>query len=157
MQKTETKSKAHQKVAGVLDDAFTIPGTKVKIGLDPIIGLVPGVGDIIGGLIGLYFLWEGSRRKLPVVVILRMGFNILLEVAIGSIPILGDLFDVSWKANRRNSELIDKYEDHQKETTIVSTIIVWVVFIVLGAIILGVLAGIIALIDLFFDRLFGEY
>lgn len=147
----------HRKVAKVLDDAFTLPGTKVKIGLDPIIGLVPGIGDVIGGVIGLYFLWEASRRKLPAVILIRMAFNIILEVAIGSIPVLGDIFDVSWKANRRNSDLIEKYSDEKTKTTILSTIIVWFIFLVTILLVIGIIAGIISIIDVIFDRLSGDY
>ena len=147
----------HRKVAKVLDDAFTIPGTKIKIGLDPIIGLVPGFGDVLGGIISLYFLWEGSRRKLPTVILIRMAFNIILEVAIGSIPFLGDIFDVSWKANRRNSDLIEKYSDEQTKTTILSTIIVWVIFLVTVFLVIGIIAGILSMLGVIFDRLSGDY
>ena len=154
MEKAKTSSGLHRKVATVLDDSFTIPGTKMRAGLDPIIGVIPGVGDIIGGLIGIYFLWEASRQKLTADVIISMGFNILLEVIIGSIPFLGDIFDVTWKANLRNSELIDKYQHHKTETTVISTLIVWSIFTVFVLIIVGLIAAIIGFVNLLFDQLF---
>ena len=154
--KTERKQ-THRKIAGVLDDAFTIPGTKIKIGVDPIIGLVPGIGDVLGGVFSLYFLWEASRRKLPVVILIRMAFNIILEVAIGSIPVLGDIFDVSWKANRRNSDLIEEYSEDQTKTTILSSIIVWVIFLITLALVIGLMVGIISMIGVILDRLSGGF
>lgn len=154
--KTERKQ-THLKIAGMLDDAFTIPGTKIKIGIDPIIGLVPGIGDVLGGVFSLYFLWEGSRRRLPMVVLIRMAFNILLEVAIGSIPLIGDVFDVSWKANRRNSDLIEKYSEDQTKTTILSSIIVWLIFLITLTLVIGIIAGIISMIGVILNHLSGDF
>ena len=78
------------------------------MGLDSIIGLVPGIGDAITALISAYIVLEAWRFGLPRPVIMRMVSNILIDAAIGAVPVLGDLFDVAWKANMRNVELFNK-------------------------------------------------
>ena len=90
-----------------LDEAFTIPGTERKIGIDPIIGLIPGGGDLIGGALSIYIMHAGIRMGMPRSVIIRMFGNIALEFIIGCIPIIGDLFDAMWKSNQRNVKLIE--------------------------------------------------
>jgi hypothetical protein len=95
--------------AFVLDEAFRIPGTRWRIGLDGIAGLVPGLGDAGTALIALYPLLEAWRHGAPSSLILRMLGNIGLDTAIGAVPILGDLFDMRFKANRRNVELLRRH------------------------------------------------
>ncbi|WP_107850382.1 DUF4112 domain-containing protein [Oceanimonas marisflavi] len=103
----ETREKL-DRLAWLLDSAIRLPGG-FRIGLDGIIGLVPGVGDLTGAAFSGYILLQAIRMKLPFTLLARMGFNIVLEVLIGSIPILGDLFDFAFKANRRNMRLMEKY------------------------------------------------
>jgi hypothetical protein len=94
----------------IRDGAFAIPGTRFKIGLDPIVGLLlPGSGDAIGGLVALVLLFLGLQYRLPVWVIARMVMNIGLDAAIGGIPIAGDLFDFVWKSNEKNLRLIERH------------------------------------------------
>ncbi|MDV2857519.1 DUF4112 domain-containing protein [Oceanimonas sp. CAM02] len=95
-------------LAWLLDSTIRLPGG-FRIGLDGIIGLVPGVGDQAGAAFSGYILLKAARMKLPFTLLARMGFNILLEVLIGSIPLLGDLFDFAFKANKRNVRLIRKH------------------------------------------------
>src|SRR3954468_2348109 len=92
-------------LAGVLDDIFQIPGTRIRFGLDPIVGLVPGVGDMISGLLSFLIVFAAWQRGLPRVTIMRMVVNIGVDSLVGSIPIVGDLFDTLWKANRMNYNL----------------------------------------------------
>lgn len=96
-------------VAWWLDDAIPVPGTNYRIGVDPIIGLLPVTGDVITGVVGSYIVAEAALIGAPPAIIGRMIANILVDVAIGSIPVIGDLFDAVWKANVRNVELL---EDH---------------------------------------------
>jgi hypothetical protein len=96
-------------LAGVLDDIFHIPGTKIRFGLDPIVGLVPGLGDIITGLLSFLIVFAAWQRGLPRIAISRMVANIAIDTLLGSIPILGDVFDTVWKSNRMNYNLLVRY------------------------------------------------
>jgi hypothetical protein len=98
-----------QKLSRLLDDAVRIPGSNFRIGLDPLLGLIPGSGDLIGGLLSTYIVIEAARMGVPKSTLGRMGTNILWELGLGVIPLLGDLFDVTWKANVRNVELLQKH------------------------------------------------
>ena len=95
----------------LLDDRFRIPGTDVRFGLDPIIGILfPGIGDAVTGTGSIGLLTLAVRRGVPRVVLWRMVLNILIDMLFGSLPIVGDIFDVAFKANRRNLELIRQHE-----------------------------------------------
>jgi hypothetical protein len=96
-------------LAGVLDDIFHIPGTKIRFGLDPIVGLVPGLGDIITGLLSFLIVFAAWQRGLPKIAISRMIANIAIDTLLGSIPIVGDVFDTVWKSNRMNYNLLVRY------------------------------------------------
>lgn len=103
-----------QKLAWLLDNSIPIPGTGLRIGLDPIIGLIPGLGDAVGGLFSAYIVVEAARLGAAGSTIFRMCWNVLLEVVIGMVPLLGDLFDAGWKANARNITLIERHlDDHR--------------------------------------------
>ena len=104
-----SKNTYAHKLAHWLDDRFTIPGTDIKFGLDPVISLIPGAGDVASGMISSYFLVLAVRQDVPGHIIFRMAMNILIDVLIGAIPVLGDIFDFNWKANIRNAELLDQY------------------------------------------------
>jgi hypothetical protein len=90
----------------LLDEAFVIPGTGIRFGLDGIIGLVPGLGDVAAGILSLVIPLAGWIRGVPYVTLVRMVVNLGIGVLVGSIPILGDIFDIAWKANRRNYRLL---------------------------------------------------
>jgi hypothetical protein len=93
-------------LAAVLDDIFQIPGTKIRFGLDPIVGLVPGLGDVITGLLSFLIVFTGWRRGLSKVTVMRMVANIAIDTLLGSIPVFGDVFDTVWKSNRMNYKLL---------------------------------------------------
>src|SRR5215212_8997637 len=99
-------SEASRIVAQWMDELIRIPGTNIRIGLDPIIGLFPGIGDFLASSIGLVTITEGVRLKVPVPVLFRMGFNVLLNDAIGTIPLIGDIFSAWFKSNSRNLKLL---------------------------------------------------
>ena len=96
------------RLARALDDAWTIPGTSIGFGLDPIVGLLPGVGDIITGLLSFVIVYAAWQRRLAKITIFRMVINIVIDTLIGSIPVAGDLFDIAWKSNRMNYNLLTR-------------------------------------------------
>jgi len=93
-------------VAALLDDIFRIPGTKIRFGLDALIGWVPGIGDAMTGIASFLIVFASWRRGAKGVTLVRMIANVLLETGIGAIPVAGDVFHVVWKANRRNYRLL---------------------------------------------------
>ena len=95
--------------AQLLDSAVSVPGTSYRIGLDPIVGLVPGVGDLISPLFALAVLWHARDFGVPRIVQLRMVLNVAIDAMVGVVPILGDLFDFAWKANARNLALLERH------------------------------------------------
>ena len=94
------------RLARLMDSAFRLPGTNWRFGLDGVLGLIPGIGDGCGGLVSLYLVSRAWRLKIPFITIVRMLFNTALEFVIGSIPLLGDVFDFWFKANLRNINLL---------------------------------------------------
>lgn len=95
-----------RKIAGMMDDSFSVPFTRIRFGWDSLIGLVPVVGDATTSIAGLWLIVEAFRLRASWGVLLRMLFNFFLDSTIGLIPIFGDFFDVYWKSNRRNAELL---------------------------------------------------
>ena len=93
-------------IAALLDDMFRIPGTQIRFGLDALIGWIPGIGDAMTGIASFLIIFASWRRGVPSITLVRMIANVLLETAIGAIPVAGDIFHVVWKANRRNYRLL---------------------------------------------------
>ena len=98
-----------RRLSHILDNAIPIPGTGYRIGLDPILGLFPGGGDTVTGAMGAYIIVEAARMGLPRKVIGQMVGNIVFDSLAGIVPVVGDLFDVGWKANVRNIALLEKH------------------------------------------------
>ena len=98
-----------RRIAELMDGQFRIPGTNIEYGLDAIIGLVPGIGDVICGLLSVWLIREAQQLGIPKWLVARMAWNVAVEVGVGSIPIIGDFFDVAWKANRKNIELLSRH------------------------------------------------
>jgi hypothetical protein len=93
-------------LAKVLDTTVKIPGTSIYIGLDPLLGLIPGIGDALANLIGTVILGLATRVRVPRIVLARMGLNLLINGVVGTIPIAGDLFSVWFQSNTRNAALL---------------------------------------------------
>ena len=130
-------------LARLLDDLIRIPGTNIGIGLDPIIGLIPGVGDMIGGLMSSYILMVAAQEGVPASVLTRMLGNIALDSLVGVVPVLGDLFDVGMKSNRRNVDLLERYLATPSRTKaasrgVVALVILAAILLVVGVISAGV-------------------
>lgn len=97
---------AAELLAKVLDTAVKIPGTPFYVGLDPLLGLIPGLGDILANFIGTAILVLAARLQVPKVVMMRMSVNLLINGAVGAIPVLGDLFSIWFRSHARNAELL---------------------------------------------------
>jgi hypothetical protein len=95
--------------ARLFDSAFRIPGTDFRFGLDPIIGLIPGIGDLASPAFALLIIWHAAKLRVPKVVIIRMMINALLDAVGGAIPVIGDAFDFAWKANEWNLALLERH------------------------------------------------
>lgn len=103
-----------ERVSRLLDSQWRIPGTGIRFGVDPLVGLVPGLGDVATGLVSAYIVLVARRLGLPKHVVARMAGNIVVDVVFGSIPLLGSVFDVFYKANRRNFRLLQEHVEREK-------------------------------------------
>jgi hypothetical protein len=125
----------------LLDSAFVIPGTRYRIGLDGIIGLVPGIGDAIGAIFSIYIIFQAARLGVPKLTLARMIGNVGVDTIVGEIPLLGDLFDIGFKSNIRNLSLIEQHVQRPPAARAQSRR----VLLVLGIGLLALLVGIVAL------------
>ena len=107
-----------------LDEIITIPGTKYKIGVDPIIGIFPVIGDLLGSIISIYIIYSGSKMGVSSQVIAKMSINLGIDFTVGLIPVFGDIFDMGWKANKRNVKLIENNINKTKENDSFSNLII---------------------------------
>jgi uncharacterized protein DUF4112 len=98
-----------QAIAWLLDGTFRVPGTSFRFGLDPIIGLVPAAGDLVSGAVGFYLIARAVQFGLPRIVVARMVANTVLDLVVGAVPLLGDLFDFAYRSNARNMQLFEEY------------------------------------------------
>jgi hypothetical protein len=95
--------------SNLLDSAFRIPGTRLRFGWDALVGLVPGIGDLATAVFSGLLLIEAFRTPLPRIIQARMISNVLIDLAIGAVPVVGDLFDFAWKANAKNLQLLERH------------------------------------------------
>lgn len=98
-----------RRLAWWMDERFVIPGIGKRVGLDGLVGLVPGIGDTAALLAAAYIVYRGMRMGAPRPVIGRMIANVALDYVVGSVPVVGDVFDIAFKANRRNVDLLDRW------------------------------------------------
>jgi hypothetical protein len=134
-------------LAELLDRRFIIPGTSIRIGLDPIIGLIPGIGDALANLTGSTILLIAARLKVPKIVLARMGLNIAVNALIGAIPVFGDLFSIWFRSNVRNADLLEQHAGAARQG---STAAHWaVVTAVLAGLLLFLIGILVALAWLF--------
>jgi hypothetical protein len=103
-------------LARLLDSAIAIPGTNFRVGLDALIGLVPGLGDFAGAAMSGYIVLAAARLGVPKPVLFRMIMNVAIDGVVGSVPVLGDVFDAGWRSNTRNTALLDRHLESPAET-----------------------------------------
>jgi hypothetical protein len=96
-----------RRLARLMDDLVTVPGTSVGLGLDALIGLVPGIGDVVGSTLSGAIVYDAVRCRVPIPVLARMGWNLVLDAGLGVVPGVGDLLDVAHRANRKNLRLLE--------------------------------------------------
>jgi hypothetical protein len=131
-------------LARILDEAITIPGTSIRIGLDPILGLIPGGGDIAGGVLTGGLVLLAARAGAPGSVLTRMVINLAIDAAVGNVPLLGDVFDVAWRANTKNAELFEKWLETPRTTQrasrgVVALLLLLIALLVIGAVAVGIM------------------
>ena len=138
----DRRLKRLQGVARLMDDAFRIPILGIRIGLDPLLGFLPGAGDVLGATLSGWTVITAARMGASPAVILRMLLNLGLDALLGAVPVIGDLFDWTFKANRRNLRIVEKHLDDPEANRRRSTLLVT------GAVVgvLTLLAGLILLV-----------
>jgi hypothetical protein len=130
-----------ERLAWLMDRAFKVPGTRISVGLDALLGLLPVGGDFLTGVIQAGIVLVAMfRYRVPRAIAARMAANVLLDVAVGSIPLLGDAFDVVFKANTRNLRLLAQVEEQRRQHRPVATAPSVIFLVALALILLGVLA-----------------
>ncbi|MEZ2276818.1 MAG: DUF4112 domain-containing protein [Microcoleus sp.] len=134
-----------RRISNLLDNAIPIPGTKYRIGLDPILGLIPGGGDLISSIFAGYIVFKSAQMGVPQETLVQMAANIVFDTVAGSVPVAGDLLDVAWKANVKNIELLDAHlgspepAGKKADWLFVAALLLGLALIVAGLIFLSVL------------------
>ena len=133
-------------LAKLLDNAFPIPGTGMRVGIDPLLGLIPGLGDLVGAGVSGYILLLAAQAGAPKTVLLRMLGNIGIDSLVGAVPMLGDLFDFGFKSNARNMKLLERYtvapgEVKRTSGAVVFAIILLALLLAVGGFVLAFLVA----------------
>jgi hypothetical protein len=126
-----------ERLSWLMDDLFRVPGLGWRFGLDALIGLIPGFGDTATSLVSFYILAAAVRYRVPKVTLARMGLNIALDYAVGSLPLVGDFVDAAWKSNHKNIDLLKKRATVSAEEARSGKASDW---LFVGGIILGLIA-----------------
>lgn len=130
-----------RKLSDLWDRSLGVPGTRFRVGLESLVGLLPVGGDFIGILLSVYIVFQAIQFKLPKSLLAKMIFNIVIDGAVGSIPILGDIFDTTWKANTKNVNLLEAHlrepvKSRQKDEWFINIVLAVLVLILIGIIFL---------------------
>ena len=121
--------------ADLLDSRFRVPGTNIRFGIDPILSLIPGIGDLASPVFAVALLLQGVRQRVPRVVLLRMLGNALVDALIGAVPIAGTVGDIFWRANLRNLALLDRHAMRGVAPSRADYVFVWTAAAVFGMLI----------------------
>jgi hypothetical protein len=127
-----------------LDAGFRVPGTNIRFGLDPLLGLIPGVGDVVGAVLAGWILVEAVRLGASRATLVRMAGNVALDAVLGAVPIIGDIFDFAWKANLRNVALLNRHlmdppRARRGDRFFIACVIGGTIAVLVGALTLGIL------------------
>lgn len=127
-----------RRLARVLDELVGVPGTNLRFGLDGFLGLVPGVGDSVTGAVSLYAMLTAYRLGAPPSVLARMALNVFIDLVVGTVPFVGDLFDFGWKANKKNVKLVERYALHPERVKTSSRVMLALVALLVVGGVVGV-------------------
>ena len=127
-----------RRAARVLDDLAPVPGTRWRVGIDPLLGLVPGLGDAVTGSVAAYAIVVAQRLGAPPAVLARMALNVLVDTLAGAVPLVGDLFDFGWKASRKNVRLVERYAAAPERVKRGSRLVVGALLVLLAGLVVGV-------------------
>jgi hypothetical protein len=141
-----------RRLAVLLDDSIHIPGTGFRVGLDALLGLLPGAGDLAGGAFSLYILLEAARMDVPRPLLVRMGTNLVIDVVVGAVPLLGDLFAAGFKANMRNLALLEQHVNRPVASTRSSRRFAALLAVLVGCCVVGAIAMLVWLVHLLLSR-----
>lgn len=108
---------ALRRLTRLFDSAIRIPGTRITFGLDPLIGLIPGIGDLASPVLTVAILWHAAQLRVPKIVLLRMVLNALIDAIGGALPVFGDIFDFGWKATEWNMALLERHAMPDREAS----------------------------------------
>ncbi|HAO25302.1 MULTISPECIES: DUF4112 domain-containing protein [unclassified Methylophaga] len=142
----KTKSRFIERLSWFLDESIPLPGG-YRIGLDGFIGLIPGIGDFIGGLLSSVIIYKAHQLGVPRMILGRMIINMVIDTVLGAIPVAGDVFDFVWKANKRNVVLLDDYQQQPKQ--------VYRKSLIQNILFIGLLLGILVLLIVFISWIIG--
>jgi len=126
-----------QVVATLPDEALRVPGTNFRFGIDPIVGMIPGLGDLLGGAASAYIILEAARAGAPASVLLRMTMNVGMDTLVSAVPLVGDLFDFAWKSNTRNMRLLARHVEAPAQTKRASIALVVLLLAILAGVAIG--------------------
>jgi Domain of unknown function (DUF4112) len=140
------KLKRLRALARVLDNAVQIPGTEYRVGLDALIGLVPGIGDAISAIFSTFIIFQAARLGAPRSMLMRMLANVGIDTLVGEVPIVGDLFDVAWKSNLKNVDLLEAHLQQpaavrQQSRRLILALSAGLLLLLVLAIVLGIVVG----------------
>ena len=135
-----------RRVARLMDDLVTVPGTRVGVGLDALIGLIPGIGDVIGSSLSGVIIYDAVRLRVRVPVLARMGWNLIVDALLGLVPLGGDLLDVAHRANRKNLRLLERdLEEHPERGTPTLGYVLAAFVVAVVPLVAGLVIGLVAL------------
>ena len=137
-------------VARLMDDVFTIPGTKIRFGLDPLIGLLPGLGATASAAVSLALIALSARRRVPKTVLARMALNVLLNTGLDAVPVVGDALSIFFRSNARNYELLRKHAGTARAATRGDWLFLLALLGGAGLVIVGFLGGALYLVSRLF-------
>jgi hypothetical protein len=109
MKDKELRIQLLRRWARLLDSAFRMPGTNFRFGVDPLIGLIPGIGDLVTPIFGVLIIWHAASLRVPKVIIARMVINAVVDGVVGAVPVFGDAMDFAWRANEWNMALLERH------------------------------------------------
>ncbi|MBD2102103.1 DUF4112 domain-containing protein [Leptolyngbya sp. FACHB-261] len=143
-----------QTLTHLLDNAIPLPGG-YRVGLDPLLGLVPGAGDLVSTGLSAYIIWVAAQTGLPRSTLTRMVSNVALETVFGSVPVVGDLFDFTWKANLRNLDLLEEHLAQPRRAKAADRGFLVALLVILGLVAVVLVSGTLFLLSLFWRLITG--